>query len=401
MTAPVPPPAAPSRPLRVLYLNPFSQQVSGPDESLLALLTGLVPLGVEPHVVLPGPGPQVERYQALGARVHFAPLTFLKRRMGSLDVLTLPLRLLRGVAAVARIVRRERIELLHTNMEVVLDGCVASRLLRLPHVLHYRGNTLDRPRPVFDVLTRFWTASAHQVLCISGATAEIFRRRGLGTRVEVVYNPIDVQAFASAPRLPALRAALGAGDGDLLVGTVGRIHPRKNIATFLHALAAALPGLPRLRGVVVGTAEAPEELAHRAELEALVTSLGLGDRVCWAGTRRDMPLVFRALDAFVLASRNEGFGRVVAEATAAGLPMVLSREGALPELAEGLPRARLADPESPLAFAEALRELLLRPVPGSAGAGEVARFSIEGIAGRVRALYAAALAAGPGRRGAR
>ena len=65
--------------MRVLYLNPFSQEVSGPDESLRAMLGVLVPTGVEAHVVLPAPGPQVERYQALGATVHFAPLAILRR----------------------------------------------------------------------------------------------------------------------------------------------------------------------------------------------------------------------------------------------------------------------------------------------------------------------------------
>jgi len=50
--------------VRVLYLNPFSQEVSGPDESLLALLAQLIPRGVEAHLVLPALGPQVPRYQA-------------------------------------------------------------------------------------------------------------------------------------------------------------------------------------------------------------------------------------------------------------------------------------------------------------------------------------------------
>ena len=65
--------------MRVLYLNPFSQEVSGPDESLRTLLGALIPRGVEAHVVLPAPGPQVPRYEALGARVHFAPLALLRR----------------------------------------------------------------------------------------------------------------------------------------------------------------------------------------------------------------------------------------------------------------------------------------------------------------------------------
>ncbi len=252
--------------MRVLYLNPFSQQVSGPDESLLTLLGALIPMGVEAHLVLPRPGPQVPRYEALGVKVHYAPLTILKRRPG-LGAVLLPFRLARGVAAVALIARRERVDLVHTNMEVVLDGAIASRLLRIPHVLHYRGNTLDRPQLVFDVLTRFWTATAEKVFCISNATAEIFRKRGLGRKVQVIYNPVDVEAFASAQRSDEVRRELGAGPGDILVGTVGRIHPRKDIATFLRAGALLAGEFAHLRLVVVGAAEVPEELTYQSNLQ--------------------------------------------------------------------------------------------------------------------------------------
>ena len=150
--------------MRVLYLNPFSQEVSGPDESLRSLLAGLVPAGVEAHVVLPAPGPQVERYQALGATVHFAPLAVLRRD------LSLTTAALSGPAARARrravraIARAVGADLIHTNMEVLLEGGLAARALGLPHVLHYRGNTLDRPKPVFDALTAAWTATADQRL---------------------------------------------------------------------------------------------------------------------------------------------------------------------------------------------------------------------------------------------
>ncbi len=63
-------------------------------------------------------------------------------------------------------------------MEVLLEGALAAALLRKPHVLHYRGNTLDRPKLVFDALVAAWTRGADTVYCISGATAELFRRRG-------------------------------------------------------------------------------------------------------------------------------------------------------------------------------------------------------------------------------
>jgi glycosyltransferase involved in cell wall biosynthesis len=370
--------------VRVLYLNPFSQEVSGPDESLRTLLAALIPLGVEAHVVLPRPGPQVSRYEALGARVHFAPLTILRRHLGATAGL-LPFQLARGVWNIAKLVRREKIDLIHTNMEVVLDGAVASRLLRIPHVLHYRGNSNDHPKAVFDVLTHFWTWTSEKVFCISNATAALFRRRRLTAKVEVLYNPVDLAAFAGAVRTDHVRNELGAGTGDLLVGTIGRIHPRKDVETFIRA--AALTAEKRLdaRFAIVGNAEAPEEVAYETHLRALSTELGIAHRLVWAGARRDMPSIMKALDVFVLCSRHEGFGRVVAEALAAGTPLVVSNEGAPPELIAGAPRAIAATPGDPGAFAAAV-ERVAGDSTSSDGAA-AARFAPETISGRVLGCY--------------
>jgi glycosyltransferase involved in cell wall biosynthesis len=378
--------------VRVLYLSPFSQEVSGPDESLLTLLGALVPLGVEAHLVLPRAGPHVARYQALGVKVHYAPLTVLRRRPGP-GALLLPFRLVRGAAAVARIARRERVDLIHTNMEVVLDGAIASRRLRIPHVLHYRGNTNDEPKVVFDVLTRFWTATAEKVLCISDATAEIFRRRGLGAKVEVVYNPVDVEAFASAERSDEVRRQLGAGPGELLVGTVGRIHPRKDVATFLRACALVGRERADARFVVIGSAEAPEEVAYATEMRALASSLGMASRLVWAGARRDMPRVLKALDVFVLCSRHEGFGRVVAEALAAGVPVVATDEGAAPELLRGVPSARLVNAADARRFADAIA-VLLQPFGQSYAPPWAAGLAPERVATRLWRVYVALSARG-------
>jgi glycosyltransferase involved in cell wall biosynthesis len=369
--------------LRVLYLNPFSQEVSGPDESLRTLLRTLIPMGVEAHLVLPRPGPQVPWYEALGVKIHYAPLTILKRRPG-LSAALLPLSLARGVSAIIRIARRERIDLIHTNMEVVLDGSVASRMLHLPHVLHYRGNTNDDPKVVFDVLTRFWSATAEKVFCISDATADLFRWRGLTAKVDTLYNPVDIEAFAEAERSDQVRQELGAHPSDLLIGTVGRIHPRKDVETFIRSAALVARDRADSRFVVVGTAEAPEEVAYEKRLRGLAAELGIGERLTWAGARRDMPRVMKALDVFALCSRKEGFGRVVAEAMAAEVPCIVTNDGALPEvLGNDSPRQYPA-PGSSLGFATAILDLLndgpYRASEASRGRARASTFAVGQVA---------------------
>jgi glycosyltransferase involved in cell wall biosynthesis len=381
--------------MRVVYVNPFSQQVSGPDESLLALLAHVVPLGIEPHVVLPADGPPVARYRAAGATVHFAPLAILSRGLSPASALRLPVRSAQGAAAIVRIARQVDAALIHTNMEVVLDGALAAKWLRLPHVLHYRGNTLAQPRAVFAALTRVWTALSDRVFCISQATADgIFGARG-GGKVEVVYNPIEIAAFTGEATDEAtrarVRAELGADPAHLLVGTVGRIHPRKDVETFVRACAVVAQQRPEARFVVVGVAEMPVEEDYFRKVRALAAERGLASKLSFAGARRDMPAVMRALDVFVLSSRHEGFGRVVGEAMAAGRPVVVTDEGALPELIEGDRCGFTAAAGDAEDFAGKILRLVgdpsLRQRLGAEGRVRARAFDAATIGARVAATY--------------
>ncbi len=188
-----------------------------------------------------------------------------------------------------------------------------------------------------------------------------------------------------------MRAALGAAPGDLLIGTVGRIHPRKDVETFVRAAAVVARQRPDARFVVVGVAEVPVEEEYFARVRALAAELGVADRLCFAGARADMPAVMHALDVFVLSSRHEGFGRVVGEAMAAGLPVVVTDEGALPELIEGDRCGLTAPPTDGAAFADRILRLCadasLRAALGQHGRARAQAFEAASIAARVARTY--------------
>jgi glycosyltransferase involved in cell wall biosynthesis len=377
--------------VRVLYINPFSQEISGPDESLRTLLGALMPMGVEAHVAIPQPGPQVERYQALGVTVHYAPVAVIRRRLGPARLARLPATFVGGVKRLVEIGRRIRADLVHSNMEVILEGAVAARLLRLPHVMHYRGNTLDEPKWIFDALTTMWNAGADHIFCISHGTAGVFERRHKASKVEVMYNPVDIQAFAATPRSEDVRSALGAAPGQPLIGTVGRIHPRKDLDTFVRAAAIVAAQRPDARFAIVGSSKVKVEHDYERHIGDLIRSLGLESRVNMAGARRDIAAVMRAFDVYVNTSHHEGFGRVIAEAMAASCPVVVGDSGAPPELVENGRYGLVARPSDPADFAAQILRLLSSPAEMSAFAARSLEraqlFDVRRVAARVLDRY--------------
>jgi glycosyltransferase involved in cell wall biosynthesis len=145
---------------------------------------------------------------------------------------------------------------------------------------------------------------------------EEIRGFGLGKTVAVVPNGIDV------PGLPAPPAA-GPPD-ERVVLSLGRIHPKKGLARLVHAWSKVEAGHPGWRLKIVG----PPEAAHDTQLRALATALGL-TRVSVEGPIYGdaKTAAYREADVFVLPTLNENFGLTVAEALAAGTP-VISTKGA-------------------------------------------------------------------------
>jgi len=158
-------------------------------------------------------------------------------------------------------------------------------------------------------------------------------RRDFGVEATVVTNGVDARRFAPGNGVadPAAREALrerAGADGRFLFLTVGGIEPRKGSRQLLEALASlkqALDPPPLL--AVVGGHSFQDHAPYRAAAMERAGELGLtGDDMTVLGTVPDaeMPDWYRAADAFVFPSVKEGFGLVVLEAMAAGLPVVAS-----------------------------------------------------------------------------
>lgn len=213
------------------------------------------------------------------------------------------------------------------------------------------------------------------------------------SRCVAIHDAVDpgrVRDLAAAHA--TTRAAFGMAEGAPLVVTVGRLAMEKGHAFLLDALA----GLDGVQLLVVG--DGPE----RSALETRARSLGLDRRVRFLGVREDALSVLSLADACALPSLYEGFGIVVLEAMALGVPVVASRAGGLPEVIRDGETGLLVPPADPAALAAALRSVLLdraqsRRIADKARDAVRLSYDLPRMIDRVESLYHQVLAERRGR----
>jgi len=209
-------------------------------------------------------------------------------------------------------------------------------------------------------------------------------------KVRVIPNGIPDPPQPSAGETD-LRAELGLAADTRLVGAVATYRPEKRLDLLLRAAATLAPSHPDVRVVVAG-GPFNAETTQRDRLFALTRELGLDDRVHFLGFRSDVPEVLRALDVAVLCSEREASPLAVLEYMAAGLPLVATRVGGIPELVEDGVTGVLVERGDAQALAAGIAGLLDSP-EAARRMGEAARarqqseFSIDAVVRRVEALY--------------
>jgi glycosyltransferase involved in cell wall biosynthesis len=181
------------------------------------------------------------------------------------------------------------------------------------------------------------------------------RRIGSDAVVHPIHSGLELAPYLSAgARREAVRRELGLNDDDFVVGTVARLVPIKNHSLIVQSASRLAPVLPCLRFVFVGDGSLREELEER------VRRLGLHHLFRFTGWRTDTADLLSAFDVFAMVSRNEGMGRAFVEAQAAGLPVIGSRVGGVPEVVRENVTGYLVEPDNPAELAECIQMLYTR-----------------------------------------
>lgn len=294
---------------------------------------------------------------------------------------------LREYRAIATLIGEVRPDVVHTHgYRADLLGGLAARRTGVPWISTAHGFTGGGARArLYEWLQVRSFRGAARVIAVSRPVRQRLEREGVpGGNIELLAN-----AWAPTTRLDRTEARrrLGIGADELVVGWVGRLTPEKGADVFLEALA-------RLRDLP-WTASVVGDGSDRLILERQAGALGIGDRVRWHGLVPEAASLYGAFDAWVLSSHTEGTPIALFEAMAAGIPIVVTAVGGVPDVVSPA-EALLVPPDRPEELAAALRTILLER-PSAAQRVDAAsrrllqRFAVEPWLDAHLSLYRAAL----------
>ncbi len=388
---------------RVLFFD-HTAALGGGEIALVNLVRCLNLAKIKPIVVLASPGPLVGRLSAI-ADTHVLPLSprVATHRKEKLGVATLfrvgdALRVLLYIGRLARFIRANKIDVVHTNsLKADIIGGAAARLARRPVIWHVRDRIEDDYLPTRVVRAFRWLARVvpNYVVANSAATLGTLR---LGKRVRGTSIPSGIEVKGRTVVVPDgtdLATLAETRDSRSLcrVGLVGRISPWKGQHIFIQAAALVNQRFPHARFFIIGAALFGED-QYEQEVRQLPRQLGIQDSVEFSGFRDDIGRAIAELDLLVHASTiGEPFGQVIIEGMAAGKPVVATNGGGVPEIVEDGRTGILVPMADVEAMASAISQVLSDPVSAKA-MGIRARqsvadhFTIEQTARRVEAVYA-------------
>lgn len=309
-----------------------------------------------------------------------------------------PLTDARATLALWRLLRHERPDIVHTHTSKAgAIGRIAAWLAGTPVVVHtphghifygYYGPVMSW---LIRLIERALARITDRIVTLTDRGREEHIRLGIAGADKFVTIPsgITLAAFRSGGADPSMkRKELGLPAGGPVAGTVGRLVPIKGHAWLIRAVPHVVAEFPEACFVFVGDGPL------RGELAQLGNALGVASHLKFLGMRQDIPDCLAALDLFVFPSLNEGMGRALIEAMAAGLPVVATRVGGIPDVVVEGTNGLLVPPQDERALAAAVLTLLRdrRRMAAYGKAGKMlvgARFDAGSMVQAIERLYGA------------
>ena len=306
-----------------------------------------------------------------------------------------PLYDLKAFVSLIKIFLKEKPHIVHTHTSKAgILGRWAAFFARIPVIVHtphghvFWGYFSKWRTSVFILLEKLTALITDRIITLTEQEKRDHLRFNIASedKFSTIHSGVELDKFLHISVAPSeMRKILGIPEGNLVVGTVGRLTPVKGHRYLIEAAGKLVDVRPDTTFVFLGDGELSDELKN------MVSRLGIGENVKFPGWRPDMAEVMSIFDIFVLPSLNEGMGRVLVEAMALGKPIVASDIGGIPDLVVQGENGYLVPVSDVETLAARIRELLddfgKRGKMGNTGQGYVAKYSSEEMVKKIDRLY--------------
>ena len=225
-----------------------------------------------------------------------------------------------------------------------------------PWIAYHHGYTsTDKKMLAYNQLNRWSLRSAERVITVCAAFSKQLTRAGVRPeRISVCHNSVKAPRRISPPEQRALRKKFQISDNERVIVSVGRLSREKGHEDLVQAIASVREMDPTLKFKVLLVGDGPE----LQQLESRTADLRLNEEIVFVGHVSDVTPFYSIADVLALPSHSEGSPNVLLEAMAAGIPVVATAVGGVPEIAVSGENALLVPARHPHEFAEALLQIL-------------------------------------------
>lgn len=347
--------------MKVLYVNSSASGYGG-EICLLEMVSRLSAKGIEPLVILPEEGILTKKLSEKGISYRIMPLAILSRQIFKPDrFIRFGMNFLPSIICLSRIIKTERIELVHSNTSLVISGAIAAKLSRIPHIWHIR-EIFDCRFGIFRLFLKYFILIfSTRLICISEAVRKKFPKDD--PRINVVYDGVDINLWNLERKENRILERFGIKPEEIVIAMVGRINYWKGQDVFIRAAKIVVEEFPESKFLVIGD-YLKEYAGIAGRLFQMVDEYRLKDKVIFTGylDRENVLDIMASVDIVVHTSkRPEPFGGVIIEAMAVNKPVIATASGGPLETVEDKVTGILIPPKNFRAMASAIISLIQKP----------------------------------------
>jgi lipopolysaccharide heptosyltransferase II len=323
--------------MRILQILPELNS-GGVETGTVDISKQLLIMGHQPYVVSAG-GEKVKILHKMGVP-HF-----------TLPVNKKSWRALTAVPEVAEIIRREKIDIVHARSRMpALVGYLATRKTEAIYITSchgfYSNHLLSHVMGWGKFVIVVSNSIGRRMIDNFDVPAE---------RIRLVHRGLDIHNYTF--NLERFDLDKKKKKERFIIANIARITPLKGHVFFLQAIRHAKTKIPNLEVWLIGSSS--KKKRYKAELDVLVEKYGLQDSVKFLGMRDDIPKLLQQIDLVVLSTTTpEGFGRVLIEAGASGVPVISTRVGGIPDVIDHEQEGLLVSPRDPIEMSDAIVRVL-------------------------------------------